>query len=324
MRSKARMSARPTVLYSTRSLADPYGRTALAAIVAVMLCQIAFLVFGCDWDFCNDEAEYWAWSRRLDWSYYSRGPLIAWVIRLATELLGGLSVKLTGSLMLAARLPAVLLGGLTAWGVFRLASLTTGQRRAAMMSVVLLPAIPILAIGGVVITSDTPLVCCWTWAAVWTYRGARSDDLRSWVAAGLIGASGRVGEILLPGVPGVGRPLSFDQQSPSSPLAAARLLDDDAALPWDGPRPDLDMEFPPRLGRSRPVGRPRGPIIAGDLGEYRARPHLSWRRRGRAGRSLVDRRYRSHRRCNGCGSSDGRGLSPPRSRTRPPASTIPA
>jgi Dolichyl-phosphate-mannose-protein mannosyltransferase len=190
VRSKARMSARPTVLDSTRSLADPYGRTSLAVIVAVMLCQIAFLVFGCDWDFCNDEAEYWAWSRRLDWSYYSRGPLIAWVIRLATELLGGLSVKLTGSLMFAARLPAVLLGGLTAWGVFRLASLTTGQRRAAMMSVVLLPAIPILAIGGVVITSDTPLVCCWTWAAVWTYRGARSDDLRSWVAAGLIGALG--------------------------------------------------------------------------------------------------------------------------------------
>ena len=40
-----------------------------------MLCQIVFLVFGCDWDLCNDEAEYWAWSRHLDWSYYSRGPL---------------------------------------------------------------------------------------------------------------------------------------------------------------------------------------------------------------------------------------------------------
>jgi len=59
-----------------------------------------------------------------------------------------------------------------------------------MMSVVLLPAIPILAIGGVVITSDTPLVCCWTWAAIWTYRGVSSDELRPWIAAGLIGALG--------------------------------------------------------------------------------------------------------------------------------------
>ena len=92
-----------------------------------MTLQVLFLLVGCDWDFCGDEAEYWSWSRRLDWSYFSRGPLIAWVIRLGTELFGGLSLRLTGSLMFAARLPAVLLGGLTAWGIFRLAELTTGS-----------------------------------------------------------------------------------------------------------------------------------------------------------------------------------------------------
>ena len=67
------------------------ARVAGAAILAVMLCQVVFLVWGCDWDLCGDEAEYWAWSRRLAWSYYSRGPVIAWLIRLATELLGDLS-----------------------------------------------------------------------------------------------------------------------------------------------------------------------------------------------------------------------------------------
>ena len=189
-RTRAGAVSRPSELYTTRSIGDQYGRWSLAAIWAVMLCQVVFLVVGCDWDFCNDEAEYWAWSRRLDWSYYSRGPLIAWLIRLSTALLAGMSVKLTGSLMLAARLPAVLLGGLTAWGVFRLGSLTTGAHRPAMMAVLLLPAIPILAIGGVVITSDTPLVCCWTWAAVWTYRAVHSDDVRAWIFAGLIGAMG--------------------------------------------------------------------------------------------------------------------------------------
>jgi 4-amino-4-deoxy-L-arabinose transferase-like glycosyltransferase len=181
---------RPSAIYTRRLSRDPYARWSLAAICAVMLCQVAFLVFGCDWDLCNDEAEYWAWSRQLDWSYWSRGPLIAWLIRLATESLGTMSVKLTGSLMLAVRLPAVVLGGLTAWGVFRLASLTTGACRPAMMAVLLLPAIPVLAIGGVLITSDTPLVCCWTWAAVWAYRAVLSQETRTWIAAGLIGALG--------------------------------------------------------------------------------------------------------------------------------------
>ena len=63
----------------------------LAAILMVMLAQTVFLVWGCDWDLCGDEAEYWAWSRKLDWSYYSRGPVIAWLIRLGTEILGGLA-----------------------------------------------------------------------------------------------------------------------------------------------------------------------------------------------------------------------------------------
>jgi hypothetical protein len=184
------MLLRPSVKYACRVQDDPYGRWAVAAIGLVMLCQFAFLVIGCDWDLCNDEAEFWAWSRRLDWSYYARGPLIAWLIRLSTELLGWLSIKLTGSLMLAVRLPAVLLGGLTAWGVFRLASLTVGARRAALMSVLLMPAIPIFAIGGVLITCDTPLVCCWTWAAVWSYRAIMSDDTQCWIVAGVTGVLG--------------------------------------------------------------------------------------------------------------------------------------
>ena len=146
-RARVGVVPRLSAIYTRRLGNDPYGRWSLAAICVVMLGQIAFLAFGCDWDLCADEAEYWAWSRHLDWSYYSRGPLIAWLIRLATTLLGPMSVKLTGSLMLAVRLPAVLVGGLTAWGVFRLASLTTDGRRSAMMAVLLLPAIPVLAIG---------------------------------------------------------------------------------------------------------------------------------------------------------------------------------
>ena len=170
--------------------ADPYVGRAVAAILAVMTLQVLFLTVGCDWDLCGDEAEYWSWSRRLDWAYHSRGPAIAWVIRLGTELFGRASLAMTGSLMFAARLPAVLLGGLTGWGLFRLAELTTGSRRAGMFATLLLPAIPVFAIGGVLITSDTPMVCCWTWSAVWALRAIRSDDLRAWILAGLIGAFG--------------------------------------------------------------------------------------------------------------------------------------
>jgi len=36
----------------------------------------------------GDEAQYWAWSQNLDWGYFSKPPLIAWVIALPTSLFG--------------------------------------------------------------------------------------------------------------------------------------------------------------------------------------------------------------------------------------------
>ncbi len=170
--------------------ANACAQWACVAIFVVSLCQIVFLLVGCDWDFSGDEAEFWAWSRRLDWSYFARGPLIAWLIRLSSETLGPLSQLLTGSLMFALRFPAIVLGAATAWGIFRLGSLTTGSQRAALFAVLLLPAIPVLVIGGVLMNCDTPLVCCWTWAAVWAFRALQTGNARAWIAAGLIGAVG--------------------------------------------------------------------------------------------------------------------------------------
>ena len=68
--------------------------------------RVAFLLAG-PLDLAPDEAHYWDWSRHPDWSYYSKGPLVAWIIRASCELLGGLSVALTGDITFAVRAPAV-------------------------------------------------------------------------------------------------------------------------------------------------------------------------------------------------------------------------
>ena len=39
-------------------------------------------------DLIGDETYYWDWSRQLDWCYYSKPPMIAWLMRLSTELGG--------------------------------------------------------------------------------------------------------------------------------------------------------------------------------------------------------------------------------------------
>src|ERR1043165_3972545 len=74
--------------------------------------RLAYLAYDCPLELAPDEAHYWDWSRHLDWSYYSKGPLVAWVIRASCEMFGSLSIRLTGSEMFAVRLPAVLFGSL--------------------------------------------------------------------------------------------------------------------------------------------------------------------------------------------------------------------
>ena len=48
--------------------------------------RIAYLLFLSPFELTADEAHYWEWSRHLDWSYYSKGPGIALLIRAATAL----------------------------------------------------------------------------------------------------------------------------------------------------------------------------------------------------------------------------------------------
>src|SRR5438874_2639565 len=85
---------------------------AFLLIAAAAIVRVMYLVWNCPLDLGPDEAYYWDWSRNLDWSYHSKGPLIAWVIRLSCEIFGPSSQHLVGSDMIAVRLPAVVCGSL--------------------------------------------------------------------------------------------------------------------------------------------------------------------------------------------------------------------
>src|SRR6516164_4376747 len=85
-----------------------HGLAALLILGAAGL-HIAYLTNSSSLDLAPDEAHYWDWSRHLDWSYYSKGPLVAYLIRLGCAVTG--SPALAGN-VLAVRLPAVICGGL--------------------------------------------------------------------------------------------------------------------------------------------------------------------------------------------------------------------
>ena len=42
-------------------------------------------------DLFVDEAQYWVWGQNLDWGYYSKPPMVGWLLRAVTDLAGSSS-----------------------------------------------------------------------------------------------------------------------------------------------------------------------------------------------------------------------------------------
>ena len=96
-----------------------------------------------------DEAQYWAWSQTPDFGYFTKPPLIAWII--------GVSHALFGHEVWAVRLPAPWLHFLTAIVLWRTAGWIAGSV-AGRWAVVLWIVLPVISVGSFVISTDTPLL----------------------------------------------------------------------------------------------------------------------------------------------------------------------
>jgi 4-amino-4-deoxy-L-arabinose transferase-like glycosyltransferase len=194
----------PSAHHSAALPLSPRTWRLLAALLIVgsALLRLLYLALNCPLDLAPDEAHYWDWSRHLDWSYYSKGPLVAYLIRLSCELVGPWSRWLTGSEMLAVRLPAVVCGSLLLLSLYVLTRQVFGREGLATAVVAMALTLPLVAAGSSLMTIDAPYTCCWGWALVLGYRAACGEALRSkrpgcgfpapwaWPAAGLLLALG--------------------------------------------------------------------------------------------------------------------------------------
>lgn len=180
----------PAVAGTSRDPAATVHATATVLIAVAAFANLAYLIVHCPLDLAPDEAHYWHWSRHLDLSYYSKGPLVAWIIRASCELFAGLSMSLIGTEMLAVRLPAVLFNALLLTAVYKLSLETFRRPGLALGTVAAAVTIPAVNTTGVIMTIDSPFLCFWAWGALLGQRAIFSGRTSTWIAAGLITALG--------------------------------------------------------------------------------------------------------------------------------------
>ena len=114
-----------------------------------------------------DEAYYWLWARHLAPGYYDQGPGVALAIR------AGL---LFGSSPGNVRTAAVVCAGVTSIAAYCLASRVFGNEIAGLWAGVCLNAVPLLFVGGILITHDSPQMATWAVALYCLARAVRIGE----------------------------------------------------------------------------------------------------------------------------------------------------
>ncbi len=136
---------------SERFKYKPYTTVLFIFLLVLSLFRIYYIQNG-PLDLSPDEAHYWEWSRRLDLSYYSKGPMIAYLIYLGTTVFG--------YTIFGIRIMAVIFSALSSIFLYSLGK-NLYDEKAGLSSAILIQIIPLFSTFGVLFTMDSPFIFFW-------------------------------------------------------------------------------------------------------------------------------------------------------------------
>lgn len=132
-------------------LKKAYGEALGLSLLLISLFRIYFILTG-PFDLSPDEAHYWEWSRHLDWSYYSKGPMIAYLIYLGTSVLG--------DTVLGVRIFAVVLSAASSFLLYLIGK-ELYDEKTGLASALLIQVVPLYSVFGILFTIDSPFIFFW-------------------------------------------------------------------------------------------------------------------------------------------------------------------
>lgn len=157
------------------ALKTNWQTTALLIVAVVTGFRLVALWFS-NIDLFVDEAQYWLWGQNLDLGYYSKPPLVAWVIRAVTDLVNSSSPFWI-------RMPAPLFHGATALILAVWAKREFGHHAAIWVAAAYV-TLPIVAAGSVVMSTDTIMAPFFALALLFHSKLVETGLIRHAILAG--------------------------------------------------------------------------------------------------------------------------------------------
>ncbi|GBF26646.1 hypothetical protein MnTg02_01687 [bacterium MnTg02] len=157
-----------------------YGRCLALGLALLLVLRLGALYLS-QADLFFDEAQYWAWSLDPAFGYFSKPPLIAWII--------GATTSLCGMSEFCIRLASPFLHTLTAIFLFFVARSLYGPR-IGLWSALAFATLPGVSLSASLISTDVPLLTCWAFALLaWT----KLLETRAWTWAFALGLAIGIG-----------------------------------------------------------------------------------------------------------------------------------
>jgi len=157
-----------------------YGTWILAVVATITAARLAWLAAQSA-GLYPDEAQYWFWAQHPAFGYYSKPPLVAWLIALTTAGFGDSEF--------AIRLSAPLLHAVAAAIVYAIAA-HLYDRRTGFWSALAYVTLPGVSLSAFIISTDAVLLPCWAAALYAFIRAREPGGGRWWLLAGIAAGAG--------------------------------------------------------------------------------------------------------------------------------------
>ncbi len=125
----------------------------LPSFIFLLLLKIGALNFT-TFNLFGDEAQYWLWSKDIDFGYFSKPPFLSWIIRIYTEILGSsfVSLKLLPSFVYL----------LISWSIYNLLINAGLNKKDSFAGCLIFLFIPAVSFSSFIISTDLFLLLFWT------------------------------------------------------------------------------------------------------------------------------------------------------------------
>jgi 4-amino-4-deoxy-L-arabinose transferase-like glycosyltransferase len=153
----------------------------LISLLGIFWLYRLFVLFNAPYDLYFDEAYYYNWAQNPDWGYYSKPPMLGWLIWLTTSIFGDSQV--------AIKIGAMLLYPLTTFVIYCIAR-ELFDPKTAFYSALIFFTLPSVWMSSLIISTDVVLLFFWSLALLFFIKAIYHDRARDWIFAGIFSGFG--------------------------------------------------------------------------------------------------------------------------------------